>query len=203
MAAVLWAGAGAAVLFVAVFLVDGWTRGGGYRPKRHPVSALALGRRGWVQTANFLVCGLAVTAAAAAVAPAAHSVLLAVAIAVFGLALVVSGAFPMDPMRGYPPGAPAGTPQSFSLRHRVHDAAGAVVFLALPAAAITAAFVLGGAVWTWYSALTGAAVLGLFALFGHAWEHDRPQTGLIQRLMIITGWAWLGLLFAALAAGTG
>ncbi|GAA1780114.1 DUF998 domain-containing protein [Streptomonospora arabica] len=198
MAAVLWAGAAAAVLFVAVFSIDGWTRPG-YRPLRHPVSALALGPRGRVQAANFLCCGLLVTGAAAGVLGVGGGPLLAAAIAVFGLALAVSGVFPMDPMRGYPPGAPEGTPPRFSMRHQVHDAAGAAVFLALPAAAFAAAVVLPGAVVSWYSALTGAAVLALLLLFSRAWELDRPLTGLIQRAMIVVGWTWLALMLALFA----
>ncbi|KIH98159.1 hypothetical protein LP52_14600 [Streptomonospora alba] len=202
MAVVLWAGSGAAVLFVAVFLVDGWTRPG-YSPMRHPVSALALGPRGWLQAADFLCCGLLITAAAAGVLGATAHPLLAAAIAVFGLALTASGAFRMDPMRGYPPGAPEGTPDAFSPSHRVHDAAGAVVFLSLPAAAGIAAFALDGVLWSAYSGLTAVALLVLFGLFGRAWEGDWPNTGLIQRLTIIVGWTWLALLLADLAAATG
>jgi hypothetical membrane protein len=51
------------VLFVLVFLVDGVTRPG-YRPTYHAVSALDRGRRGWVQAANFVVCGLLITVSA-------------------------------------------------------------------------------------------------------------------------------------------
>ncbi|MFD0773983.1 DUF998 domain-containing protein [Streptomonospora algeriensis] len=202
MVVVLWAGSAAAILFVAVFLVDGGTRPG-YSPMRHPVSALALGRRGWLQAANFLCCGALVTAAAVGVQQATGSLLLSAAIAVFGLALVASGAFPMDPMRGYPPGAPEGTPERFSRRHHIHDAAGAAVFLALPAAAGIAVFVLDGVLWTVYSGVTAAALVGLFALFGRAWEDDWPRTGLVQRLMIAVGWAWLALLLADLAVAAG
>ncbi|QBI55321.1 DUF998 domain-containing protein [Streptomonospora litoralis] len=198
MTAVLWAGSAAAGVFVAVFLVDGWTRPG-YRSVRHPVSALALGPRGWLQTANFVCCGALIAAAGAAVFPATGGVVLAAAIAVFGLALVASGVFPMDAMRGYPPGSPDETPQRFSLRHRIHDAAGAVVFLSLPAAAAAAVFTLDGAFRVGYSAVTAAALLGLFSLFGRAWEDDSPRAGLIQRLNIVVGWVWLGLLLADLA----
>lgn len=63
--ALLWAGAGGAVAFVIVFLIDGATRSG-YSVRRHPVSALALGPRGWLQTTNFLVCGALVTAGGSA-----------------------------------------------------------------------------------------------------------------------------------------
>ena len=50
-------GAIAGPLFVLVFLLEGATRTN-YDPLRHPVSSLALGDYGWVQSANFLVAGL-------------------------------------------------------------------------------------------------------------------------------------------------
>jgi hypothetical protein len=43
-------------LFVAIFTAHGATLPG-YRARRHPVSSLALGTRGWIQKANFLVAG--------------------------------------------------------------------------------------------------------------------------------------------------
>lgn len=195
MTALSWFGALGCWLFVVTFLVDGWTRPG-YHPVRHPVSALALGRRGWIQTANFLGCGLAVTAGAFALAGAQDSLLLALVVGVFGVALVASGVFPMDAMRGYPPGTPEGTPEETSPAHQRHDWAGAAVFGSLPVAAIIAAFVVPGAGWKGYSALTAAVTLAATVAFGHAWENDHPRTGLVQRAAIVTGWLWLGLLFA-------
>ncbi|WP_026402526.1 DUF998 domain-containing protein [Actinomadura rifamycini] len=195
MTALLWAGAAGAWGFVAVFLLDGWTRPG-YRPVRHPVSALALGPRGWVQTANFAVCGALITAGGVAVAGPLDSAVLAGAIAVFGASLVASGVFPMDAMRGYPPGAPDGTPAETSLRHRLHDHAGAVVFGSLPVAAAVAAFAVPDPAWRWYSGVTAVLFTAGFGAFGHAWETDSARAGLVQRATIIVGWLWLGLLFA-------
>lgn len=195
MTILLWLGAASAGLFIVTFTLDGWTRPG-YQPLRHPVSALALGSRGWLQTANFILCGLGITAASIAVTDACGSALLAAAIAAFGLALIASGVFRMDAMRGYPPGTPNETPPEASMRHRMHDWAGVVVFGSLPIAAIIAAIVLPEVGWKWYSALTAAAGLAGFTVFGEAWEQDHPRTGLVQRMTIIIGWVWLGLLFA-------
>jgi len=116
----LGAGVVGTVLFVVTFLVDGLTRPG-YDPLRHPVSALALGPRGWVQVENFVLCGALIAASAVGLGQATGSLWLAIAVAVFGLALVASGVFPMDPMRGYPPGTPDETPPELSWRHHVHD----------------------------------------------------------------------------------
>ena len=192
--ALLWAGAAGALLFPLIFLLDGWTRPG-YRPTYHPVSALALGARGWLQTANFLICGTAIAVGAVAIAPALGSLPLALVIGGFGLSLVASGAFAMDPMRSYPPGTPEGDPHEFSVRHTLHDWAGMFVFGLAPLAALIAAWVVPGAGWTIYSAGTAAAGTIAFLAFGHAWERDHPRTGLVQRLAIIVGWLWLGLLF--------
>ncbi|MEU8176904.1 DUF998 domain-containing protein [Microbispora hainanensis] len=44
-------------LFTATYLADGAARAH-YKPLRHPVSRLALGERGWTQTANFIAAVL-------------------------------------------------------------------------------------------------------------------------------------------------
>jgi hypothetical protein len=192
--ALLWAGAAGAWLFNAVYLADGLTRPG-YQPTRHPVSALALGSRGRLQTTNFLVCGLLIAAGAVAVPAAFDSATLTGAVASLGLALVLSGVFPMDPMRGYPPGAPEGSPEEHSRTHGLHDAAGAAVFLLLPATPLMAAFALEDPVWTWGSGLVAAATAVCAVAFGRAWEEDHRYTGLVQRAAIILGLGWLGCLF--------
>ena len=191
LAFLAWCGTAGAWLFVLVFLADGATRPG-YDQVRQPVSALALGPRGRVQTANFLVCGLLIIAGAFALAP----LLLTAAVGVFGLALVASGLFPMDPMRGYPPGTPEGDLPEPSRSHVLHDRAGAVVFMSLPVAALVAALTSDDPLWGWYSAVTCAATAVGAGAFGHAWEKDSPRAGLLQRATIVAGWAWLGLAFA-------
>ena len=124
---------------------------------------------------------------------------LGIALTVFGLGLIGSGAFPMDAMRGYPPGTPDGDPGQFSARHRWHDNLGAAVFLALPAAAGSGAVVLPGTAWRVISAVTAVGLLTGFFAFGTAWENHSPRTGLIQRAIIIPGWAWTAAVFIYLA----
>ena len=116
---------------------------------------------------------------------------------VFGLGLVTSGVFPMDPMRGYPPGTPDEDPAAYSRRHQLHDHAGAVVFLALPAAAAIAAFTLSGGIWRTVCAVTAAGLLYGFMVFGSAWENDSPRAGLVQRAVIVPGWLWLAAVLLA------
>ncbi|HEU4895779.1 MAG TPA: DUF998 domain-containing protein [Acidimicrobiia bacterium] len=195
----LAAGIAGSALFVVVFLVDGATRPG-YRPGYHLVSALARGCRGWIQTTNFLVCGLLITVSARGIEFATSSGWLSGAIGVFGLGLVASGIFPMDPMRGYPPGTPEGTPDEFSRAHRWHDMAGFIVFGLLPVAAATAAFTLDSTAWAIYSGATAVLTAIGFVVFGAAWEQDHPRAGLIQRTVIVVGWIWLAALCTHLMA---
>ncbi len=190
MTPLLWAGAAGSWLFVAVFLVDGLTRPG-YHPVRHPVSALALGPRGWVQTTNFVVCGLLITAGALAL----PFFFLAVATATLGLALVASGVYRMDPMRGYPPGTSKRTPRKYSRAHQLHDRAGMVVFVLLPLTPLIAVFTLGDPLWKLVSGVVAVTTAVASGAFGRLWEDDSPYTGLVQRVTIGLGLAWLGALF--------
>lgn len=199
MSGLLWGGAAGAVLFVAVFTLDGVTRHG-YRPGYHPVSALALGERGWLQRLNFCAAGALIAPSAVALHAALGSWPVTVLTAVFGLGLIGSGLFAMDPMRGYPPGTPAGTPESTSRAHRWHDNLGAVVFGSVPLLAVALGFAESG-IWRWL-AWGVAAVLALSAAsFARAWEADGPRTGLIQRAFIVTGWTWFAAVCVHLALG--
>ena len=196
MTLMLTCGVVGAVLFVVTFLIDGATRPG-YRPLYHPVSALALGSRGWVQTSNFVVTGVLMIAAAAGTREALDVTIGPSLLALFGVGLVVSGVFTMDPMRGYPPGTAPGTPAILSRRHKVHDAFGFVVFSSLGAAEIAFGLALEGG-WRIYSFATAALLVVLMIVFGVAWERDRPRMGLLQRLMVLVGWTWVTLLFLSL-----
>jgi hypothetical membrane protein len=197
--ALLVCGPAGAALFVAVFLVDGATRPG-YDPTYHPVSALSLGDRGWVQIANFVVSGLLLTAFAAGlrrvVRAGRASVWGPLLLGGFGIALALSGVFVMDPTRGYPPGIPVDATGA-SWQYAVHDGAGIVVFLSLPVACFVVARRFAARPrpgWVLYCVATGLAGLALFVWFGVAWEADHPRTGLIQRVMIIVDLTWVAAL---------
>lgn len=159
-----------AVLFVAVFLVEGALRPG-YDPISQPVSALALGERGWIQGANFVITGLLMAGCGMGLWRVSR--LGGLLIVVFGLALVASGIFPMD--------------------QAAHEVAGAVVFLSLPAACVVFAVRLPGW-WRLYSVATGLAGLALFFWFGVAYEGGATYAGLIQRVLIVVDWSWIAAL---------
>jgi len=199
----LLAGVVAPVAFVAVLLIDGFTRPG-YNSWRDMGSLLSTGNGGWVQIASFIACGLLIMVAAAGLArshpPTSWGPRL---IAMFGLSLVIAGAFTTDPANGYPPGTPAaGGPQTW--HGAIHDLNAFLAFGSITAAA----FVFGRAfagdphtrAWARYSYLTATASLVLFtasltaAAAGqdHLW-HNAPG-GFLQRITIIVAWGWLSLL---------
>jgi hypothetical membrane protein len=194
-----------AVLFVVVFLIDGATRPG-YDPAYHPVSALSLGERGWLQITNFVVSGLLMVAFAVglrrALVRGPAAVWGPVLLSAFGFGLIGSGVFVMDPMRGYPPGTATDGPTG-SWHHAVHDNLGLLVFVSLP----VACFVLARrfavrpvrAMWLTYSLVTGVLGLVLLVVFGIAWETDHRSAGLIQRVLIAVDWAWVAMLSIRLA----
>lgn len=192
-----WVGALGAVLFVIVFSLDGLTRPG-YSPRRHTVSALALGPRGWLQRTNFVVGGATITGSAITLLTAGDHRILGLVLTVLGLGLIVS-VVPMDPMRGYPPGTPERDPEEFSTAHAVHDGAGMIVFFALPVIAAISAFALPELLWRVSAVLVGLAVMAALAAFTRAWEEDSPTTGAAQRAALIPGLLWVAVVFLAYA----
>ena len=114
-------------LYLAVGLIQAFLRDG-FDLARHPLSVLANGPGGWIQTANFVLTGLMVLAAAAGfgrvLGPKSRTVTWS--LGGFGVALIVAAMFPADPVDGFPPGTPEGFPTSISSTGLVHFVAGAL-----------------------------------------------------------------------------
>src|ERR1051325_11589555 len=102
----LYAGVVGPLVFIVVFLIEGFTRLG-YSQWRHYVSQLATGPGGWAQVANFLVCGTLVLAFVVALRGVTGSVAAPVLLGLFAIGLLVAGVFSTDPALGYPPGEAA------------------------------------------------------------------------------------------------
>ncbi|MET7400476.1 DUF998 domain-containing protein [Dactylosporangium sp. NPDC005572] len=100
----LLAGAVAGPLFLVVVLIQAYSRDG-FDPARHPLSSLVLGDHGWVQVANFLVCGLLGLAGAVGLRRGGAGTWGSVLVGAGGAGLLVAGFFPADPINGYPAGA--------------------------------------------------------------------------------------------------
>ena len=107
----LFAGAVAGPLF-AILAAGQVLLRDGFDLRRHPLSLLATGGPGFVQIGNFILAGLGVLCLAIAVRRIITDGVgrrwLARLIAVFGLGLVASGVFVMDPENGFPIGTPEG-----------------------------------------------------------------------------------------------
>jgi hypothetical protein len=188
----LYCGLVAGPVFVLTFLIEGALKGDGYEVLRHPVSSLALGDQGWIQSANFLVGAMLTILFAVglwrsrAVARAG-----AVLIGIWGLALVGAGLFRTDPVSGYPLGTPATS--EYTTSGALHDGFSLPGFLALAAAQVVLARGQGRR-WLVYSLLSATAFLVMFLLASAGFSQTEPLigiAGLLQRLAVIIGWTWL------------
>ncbi len=199
--ALLACGAAGGPLFIVVFLIAGATRPG-YDPIRHPVSSLALGGLGWVQSANFLITGLLMLAFAVgvrrALRPLGGSLWGPLLIGAYAVGLFGAGVFTGDPVSGYPPGTPDAI--QYTVPGAVHDVFSIPVFIALPiACAVVGRWFArqGRRGWAAYSGATAVVFVAAFVLaslgFGQA-EGLVEYGGLLQRVAIVAGWGWLALL---------
>jgi hypothetical membrane protein len=122
-----WAGMIGPALFVATFTIEGWLRPG-YDARSMFISELALGPRGWVQVANFLVYGtllLIFTWGIAAEFPTGKASKAGpILLAIIGISFVASGFFVMDP--------PGTLPEQATLHGTLHGLFGALVFSLMP-----------------------------------------------------------------------
>jgi hypothetical membrane protein len=193
------------LLFIIVFLIEGATRPG-YNAWHNYVSSLSLSDQGWMQIANFLICGLLTLCFAVglrqALGPGKGSVWGPMMLGVFGLALIVAGLFVTDPSLGYPVGTHSSGPQT--LHGIVHGVAGLIAFSSVAIASFVMARRFAGDPnwkgWALYSLVTGVLVVVFFIAATTASALDEngvlsgSPTGLLQRLAIIAGWGWIALL---------
>jgi Protein of unknown function (DUF998) len=197
-------GLAAGPVFVTTFLVEGAIRER-YRPLRHPVSSLALGSRGRIQTVNFAVTGTLVLADAAGLERAGDPALSTRAgralVAAAGAGLIGAAVFATDPVSGYPPGTPDALTQP-SRAGELHNLAAVPVFLGLPAAAFACgwrSFRTGHRRFGWYCAATTTTMLATTVLSSAGFGQS-PRlvnlAGLFQRASIVTGFGWLTALSA-------
>jgi hypothetical protein len=123
-------------LFIAASLTQASTRRG-FDLARHPISLLSLGSLGWIQIANFVVCGILYVIGAVGLRTALRSgrgiTWGPLLIGTTGVGLIIAGVFTADPGAGFPPGAPAGAP-AMSWHGALHE----VGFLLCFAGAIAA-----------------------------------------------------------------
>lgn len=184
--------------YVAIVLGQALTRPG-FNLSRDDASLLSNGNLGWIQVANFLLTGLMVIACAVGVRRALSrgwgAVWGPLLLAVYGVGLIGAGLFVADPMNGFPPGAPAGRPESITTHGLLHLTFAGVGFLCF----VAACFVLarrfsaeGRRGWARFSVATGTIFLAAFA--GVASGSSSPIVVGAFWAGLIVAWAWIGLL---------
>jgi Protein of unknown function (DUF998) len=197
--ALLWCGVVAGPLFVAVFVMEGRKRRG-YSPMQQPVSALALGPRGFVQTANFIVAGTLFVAGSRGLSRAGSVIgrLVPALIGGAGVGLLAAARFPTDPVPGYPPGSDTSPPHQ-TTTGMLHNLASVPVFLGLSASAALSAVTAirrGEHRWAAYSAASGATMLTTTIVAGAGFGQS-PRVvdvaGLFQRVSIVSGFSWVSM----------
>jgi len=198
-------------LFIAIFTLEG-ARRAGYKPARHPVSSLALGPRGWSQTANFAVTGALYLGAACGLLrisdPSMSKRAGPVLIGVAAGGIAAAALFPTDPVSGYPPGTPE-QPAGPSVAGTLHNLVAIPTFLGLPAAAVAYSWRFarsGKPGWAAYSATT--AISMLIALGRSAAGFNQSPRfvdvgGRWQRICIALGFSWLTALTTRAIRNTG
>lgn len=173
----------------------------GFDLSRHPLSVLANGEFGWVQTMNFVLTGAMVILAAIGIgrALAPKSRPLTVFLVLYGLGMMAGAVFQADPVDGFPPGTPLGPPTTISTRGLLHFASGGLAFLSLAISCFLAFFCLRRRrlqEWAWISLAAGLAIiLGFFSGM-------IPGIGVLGIwFAVVVGWAWLALLSLRLRRG--
>jgi hypothetical membrane protein len=182
------------LLFMVVFLIEGATRPH-YSVWQDAVSALELGEGGWMQSTNFIVCGVLVVGFAIGLRlllrTGRGSTWGPILLGIFGLCLIGAGIFVTDPGLGYPHEASTITLTVHGTLHSLFSLGG---FISLPAAC----FVLArrdaadraSRGWAWYSVVTGLLVVVFLVLTAVAIALNGPA-GLTQRIFLIVGWSWI------------
>jgi Protein of unknown function (DUF998) len=195
-----------AVLFTAVYLIEGFTRPG-YDAWLQPISSLSLGPGGWVQQVNFVVFGALSLLSAVGwyrlLLPWRALLWFPLFQGISGLCLIGTGVFSLDPLPGYPPGA---TPGPSTLHARLHTIFAWAIIISLA----LGCFSLGGYLWRlphwrgWgvYTYLTGFLILIFWGAFQQgasgnvAWL--TPVTGLTECLSAGSHALWMCVLVATL-----
>jgi hypothetical protein len=189
-------------LFVGTALVAGATRTQ-YSPRRHPVSALARGGSGWVQTANFLTAGtltcLFAVGARRALRGQPGRTTLPLLLGGAGVGLLGAGTFVTDPVSGYPPDVPDRTAQR-TRTGLAHELFSVPVLLGIPVAAVTHGIQRarrGQRRWAAYCIASAAVSLTGFLASGAGFG-GMPRyvnwAGLLQRVGIVTAFGWMSVL---------
>jgi hypothetical membrane protein len=201
----LASGVAGPVLFIVMVLIEGAIRPG-YDPMRVFVSQLSLGDEGWLQVANFVVTGFLIVAFAFGlrrVVPSGRGSRWGpILVGLVGADLIVSGVFVTDPALGYPPGAPLGLTANPTGHGLVHLLGAVGVFGALAAVCLVFARRFRAQTDRRRAIYSAASAVGLLVFYfaatvaASSTDPTRGIAGLLQRISIVIGFAWIAQLAA-------
>jgi len=188
------AGIVAGISFVLVSTIEAFTRPG-FDLKRHAISMLSLGDRGWVMVATFIVSGLLTLLCAIGLryAGPGGSVELwgPLLIGIYGAGLILAGAFPAPAGLGFPPGTPDDLVPVMDTGAKLHSVGFVMAFSAL----IVACFIFAAGFWqaglTGWAALSIAAGLAMPALIASGMS-GKIAPGIAFYIAAALAWLWLG-----------
>lgn len=170
---------------------------------KHPVSSLALGEYGWIQTLNFILSGILMLAFDFGVyqilkpVKEAHRGMFLMACV--GIGIIGSGICTTDPVYGYPADLPMRTEQ-FTVTGILHHYLSILLFVCQPLTCFTFGkmFLKKKKIpWGMYSSATGFLMLLTFVMAGMGFiQHSvlLEIAGLCQRISILSGGFWITLL---------
>lgn len=193
------------LLFILIMLIEGATRPG-YSSWHNFASDLSESEQGWMQIANFLLCGVLMLGFALGLRQVFRSGIGRVwgplLLGLFGLSLIIAGLFVTDPSLGY---YPSGTSSSIQTLHgTVHGTNAPIVFDSLTIAIFVLARRFASDLawrrWVLYSLVTGVLLPGFFiaclvvATLDQKGLLPNAPAGLLERIAIILGWGWITLI---------
>jgi hypothetical protein len=196
----LTAGIAAGPVYVAVALVEAFTRLG-FDLTRHSLSLLTNGDLGWIHMAMMVTTGLLTIAGAVglrrSLTGGPGGSWGPILVGVYGAGLVAAGLLTADPAQGFPPGTPAGPPATISWHGLGHLVAGGIGFLCLIAGCVIFARRFtsqGERGWAVYSTVTGVVFLAGFA--GIASGNQVGWLNLAFGAVVVTAWVWVSAVCA-------
>ncbi len=191
---------GYGVIVGPIYLATGIGQGlmrDGFSFARHPLSVLANGNGGWIQTTNFVVSGLMVIAAAIGMwrvlRPTGRAA--TVALGTYGVAMIAAAVLKADPMDGFPVGTPLGPPTSISPMGLGHFAAGGIGFVAVAVSALHTSRVMQRRRESIMARLSLASgVVILLGFFGGFAVPVLAKGSIGIWMAVVVGWVWLAVL---------
>jgi len=177
----------------------------GYNPLMAPVSSLAIGPFGWIQSLTFIITGILIVLFAFGLFKNSEREYKGVSkwgpilIAICGIGLIGAGCFTTDPMNGFPEGT-ALVVKNPSFNSMMHQVFSSCLFFGLP----LACYVFGNYFaikrelrWLIYSFFSGIFFLIMFLITSLGFsqvEGLQYYAGLFQRITLIIGFLWIAML---------